>query len=681
MRALVLGLLAICIASCATRSTYRRDPSAQEPQPYTVQAKFYGAHSVSERTLQRTIEDYLLDLSLEHEKSTLAVDATLDLEDLYRSRGFPDVQIAHRFERDEAKRELAVVFEITEGPQVTASMTLRGNEAFSANRLVEFWVRTNADVLGIGDPLFVRGDVESFAASLEMFYKTQGYLDVTVTPPQIAREPGATSAEVSITIDEGRPYRIGEVTIGDELAEALGSESTEAIRSLAGSVASSTVIESARTMALSRLRSSGHPTPLVRLGVTADVEGRRIDVRVFGDPDRRGRIVEIEVEGQEQTAEWYIRNQIAFAEGDWFDGTAIDRTRRDIYLTGLFQTVEIDHEWIDEERLRMTIRVVEEDSRSVDLLAGYGSYEHYRGMVRFEERNVFGTGRRFAVEGRASTKGTRAAATITDPHFLGSRTRLTLGADVFEREEPSFTDRARGLTAALARDLGGGFKARIGYSYREHNGSDIDPLTNLEDYTQGNVFTEFKFDRRDSILYPRSGFLCELQLDADDPSFGSDVQFTRARFTASAYVPIHREIHLALRASTGALWPGMGSDRIPLQERFFNGGESSVRSFRESRLGPRDATGSLVGGEFRNVFTAELRVPLRRLFEAALFMDAGNVGSDVTTYGLNGLRYAIGAGLRIRLPIGPVRVDGAFNPQRDPGEDEWVVHLSVGYPF
>jgi outer membrane protein assembly factor BamA len=171
------------------------------------------------------------------------------------------------------------------------------------------------------------------------------------------------------------------------------------------------------------------------------------------------------------------------------------------------------------------------------------------------------------------------------------------------------------------------------------------------------------------------------QVDGNDPSLGADIEFVRFRFSASAYVPLTRRINVALRTSQGLLWPGEGFDRIPLQERFYNGGQSTVRSFRESRLGPLDPSGKPTGGSWRNVFTAELRVPLGGLLESSVFADAGNVGEDIEEFGLAGLRWGLGLGIRLRLPIGPVRVDGAWNPDREIGEDEWVIHLSVGYPF
>jgi outer membrane protein insertion porin family len=67
--------------------------------------------------------------------------------------------------------------------------------------------------------------------------------------------------------------------------------------------------------------------------------------------------------------------------------------------------------------------------------------------------------------------------------------------------------------------------------------------------------------------------------------------------------------------------------------------------------------------------------------ELAAFADAGNVGRQVGDYTFNDLKYGLGGGIRILLPIGPVRLDAAYNPDRDPGDEAWEVHFSIGYPY
>jgi outer membrane protein assembly factor BamA len=273
---------------------------------------------------------------------------------------------------------------------------------------------------------------------------------------------------------------------------------------------------------------------------------------------------------------------------------------------------------------------------------------------------------------------------IVDPRLFGTETALILSADAYRREEPSFTDQAYGGTVALQRELVDRWTTRVGYTYRQHNGTDIDvdpTEVAVTDYFEGDVFAETTLDIRDSPIFPRRGLKTSVVVDANDPAFGADIQFVRFRFGISGYWSVTDKLVLAARSEQGLLWPGEASNRIPLQERFFNGGQNSVRSFEQSQIGPRDSDGTPVGGEFRNLFSLEARFRLIGTLEGAVFGDAGNIGSQVEDFGLSDMRYGIGGGLRLGLPIGPVRADVAWNPDRQPGDPSWTFHLSVGYPF
>jgi len=149
--------------------------------------------------------------------------------------------------------------------------------------------------------------------------------------------------------------------------------------------------------------------------------------------------------------------------------------------------------------------------------------------------------------------------------------------------------------------------------------------------------------------------------------------------------------------------PGRGEVTLPLSERFFNGGENTVRSFKESELGPRDSSGDPAGGYGLNVFSIELRQRLIGNLIGTIFVDYGNIApnrsreeqgeksydsrseviSDTLDDFFKDFRPAVGLGLQYLLPVGPVRFDFAFNPdnnsQRD--EDSFVFHFSVGTAF
>src|SRR5437899_663588 len=120
---------------------------------------------------------------------------------------------------------------------------------------------------------------------------------------------------------------------------------------------------------------------------------------------------------------------------------------------------------------------------------------------------------------------------------------------------------------------------------------------------------------------------------------------------------------------------------IPIDERFFNGGSTTVRSFGERDLGPHDHRGHPLGGEFYTIFNVEYTFPLYGELQGAVFVDAGNLLPDADNPGFNDMRYGIGAGLRYKLPIGPIRLDYGVNPDPHEHEDFGAFHFSFGFAF
>jgi outer membrane protein insertion porin family len=128
---------------------------------------------------------------------------------------------------------------------------------------------------------------------------------------------------------------------------------------------------------------------------------------------------------------------------------------------------------------------------------------------------------------------------------------------------------------------------------------------------------------------------------------------------------------------------------LPASERFFAGGDTTVRGFSLDRLGNQQtitATGFPTGGNGEIILNAELRVSLVKSLAAGLFLDAGNVFLEASDITVTDLRPAAGFGLRYRSPIGPLRVDLGFNLDRRelvPGvlERSPVLHISLGQAF
>src|SRR5204863_8886368 len=120
---------------------------------------------------------------------------------------------------------------------------------------------------------------------------------------------------------------------------------------------------------------------------------------------------------------------------------------------------------------------------------------------------------------------------------------------------------------------------------------------------------------------------------------------------------------------------------IPIDERIFNGGATTVSSFGKRDLGPHDNHGHPIVGEFYTVFNVEYTFPIFGELQCAVFTDAGNLLPTSEDIGLSDMRYAIGEGLRYKLPVGPIRLDYGVHPDPRDFADFGAVHFSFGFAF
>lgn len=680
-----LGLLAATAASCGiVESTVQATTASGEPDGPVVRAEFSGNAALIDQTLFAACRGDLLRLSEGASADGAAYDAALSVADRYRAAGYPDVavdaEVVGSRGAADPPAEMTVRIAVEEGPLVTVrslEWSGLGGDLGDPDELLRLWVRRGSGPLGLGDPIFVREELDALATAVRSTLRQRGHLRATV---ELRGEERHDDDSVSLTIhaSPGPRYAFGEVTIAAAILAALDGPPDRPT----GPFSRQRVQEFVVTLRAA-LRRQGYPTPEVRAMPVSIGKALEVPVRIDGAPGEAAEFGAVRIAGNELTDEDYIRSKLRFEPGEPFDGSAIEESVRSLYRSRVFSRVRIEPQPIADGRAPIQIQVEETDRHKLEFLAGYGSYERLRGGVDYTGRNLFGVGREIRLAGRISQRGYQALTSFTDRDLFESDLSGTVRASLFRREEVSFTDQAADVTAFLGFE-NWGFGTRVGYGLTERLDSRVfadSPASELENFTEGRIFVELFRDTRDSVVAPTRGYNASVEVDAADSALGSDVDYQRIRAHLAGHLPLGGRTRLSMRWTTGALWPGDGSDRVPLQVRFYNGGENTVRSFRQDRLGPVDNAGLPVGGEFRNVFSIELRHPLQRTIEASLFADAGNVGSAVGDFGLRDVSYALGVGLRIVLPIGPLRVDAAYNPDRLFGQDEWVTQFSVGYPF
>ena len=270
---------------------------------------------------------------------------------------------------------------------------------------------------------------------------------------------------------------------------------------------------------------------------------------------------------------------------------------------------------------------------------GWGSYEQLRGRVGFRDRNVFGTGLTAGVEAGASTKSRFVKADLLNPRILGTELSLSVPLSWSFREEPSYTEEEVELSLRLYRLFPGRVTAGVQYGFIFDRNSqlspDVPPDARDEQHTSASIRANVDIDRRDNIFYPSRGWQTALAVEVADQRIGGTQDYVRCTAAAKFFQPLGAGFVLGLRLDSGFIVPTRGSEDIPVNDRFFTGGESSVRSFEEQQLGPKGPTGDPLGGLASTVASVEVRRRIVGNLAGSVFADVGNIAPNQSLEGVD----------------------------------------------
>jgi outer membrane protein insertion porin family len=248
-----------------------------------------------------------------------------------------------------------------------------------------------------------------------------------------------------------------------------------------------------------------------------------------------------------------------------------------------------------------------------------------------------------------------------------------------EGERPFFDFVRYGGTVQTARALSPRWSliVRAGYQ-RVHVFNVINPgqvSREFGNYAVAGPSSSVVNDTRDDPLEPHRGRFLTADVEYSDKRLGGDT-FVKGLVQASVYERLTSRVVLALNGRLG-LARTLGLEEsifLPQAERFYAGGDYSLRGFSLDSVLPSGGNALLLG-------SAELRVDAGRYVSAALFSDVGNVYPLVSELTLRNLRYTAGVGLRYRSALGPLRVDWGYKLDRRLGESAYHVHLTIGHAF
>ncbi|MBL4784342.1 MAG: outer membrane protein assembly factor BamA [Cohaesibacteraceae bacterium] len=625
----------------------------------------------------------------------------------YRRSGRFNAQVEPKI-IDLSRGRVDLVYEISEGDKTGVSrITVIGNTAFSDRRLLKV-IRTRES----GLLSFLRSgdnyDPDRLDADRELlrkFYLDHGYADFRIVSAVAELDRERNVFFITITVDEGEPYRISDVQIESNIPDVDPVALERVITTDVGDTYSAKAVEKSLEELTIEVSRSGYAFVRVTPRGDRDYENHTISLTYFVDEGTRAYIERINVNGNTRTRDYVIRREFDLAEGDAYNRVLVDRAERRLKALGYFKTVSITTEpGSSPDRVVLNVTVEEQSTGNISFGAGYSSADGFIGDVELSENNFLGRGQQVKLGVGLGQKTRTYDISFTEPYFLGRR--VSAGFDLYRRayqdnDFRSYDQTTDGATIRFGMPITENLKAQIRYNYEADKISDPEAGSSLS-ITQvaaagrtvkSSLGYSLIYNSLDNMVEPHDGIY--VRFDQDFAGLGGDVRYLRSTIDARYYREVYPELGIVgLVKFTGGNIIGAGKD-IRLVDAFFKG-SSTLRGFKSSGFGPRDlasANKDALGGKTFVAATAELQFPIWGLPEefglrGSAYADVGTMfGTDagsiagVTVRDEKALRASIGVGLIWNSPLGLLRADLSHVLAKDEHDQTTMFHFGAGTQF
>ena len=647
-----------------------------EERPTVANVEFVGTREFDKDVLTKSLRDIGLSDGRPFDKAQLD-RAEQELKRQYINRSLYAAQVVTTVTPIERNR-VNLTFTVSEGePAKINDIRIVGNKVFDESTLrglfdldtggwLSWYTKSNR---------YSRAKLNADLETLRSYYLTRGYLEFKVDSTQVSISPNKTDIGITINISEGDRFIVSGVKLeGNYLDKDDEFKSLVVIRP--GQAYNADEVAKTTKAFTDYFGNFGYAFARVEAIPEIDRVNKRVALVLQASPSRRAYVRRINVAGNTRTRDVVVRREFRQLESSWYDADKIRRSRDRVDRLGYFGDVSVETQEVagSPDQVDLTLNVTEKPTGSLSLGAGYSSGDGLGLMFGLRQENAFGSGNSLGIQINTSKINRVLVLSTTDPYFTPDGVSRTI--DVYQRTSSPYQDQS------YYKLITSGGSVRFGVPFTEvdtvffgggYEKTTIQPGTLLptsyQDYANeyGATSNAFPFtagwsrDNRDSALAPTTG---RYQRVNAEWSFAGDARYVRGTYQFQQYIPLSKKYTAAFNAEAG--WGKPTGDRAyPIFKSFYGGGLGSVRGFEQGSLGPRDISGTAVGGTRKLNFNTEILAPFPgagndRSLRMYGFWDVGMVGGPdgglAANADANQLRSSVGVGISWISPIGPLRL-------------------------
>lgn len=647
----------------------------------------------------------------------------LKIVEMYQKAGFPDAKVEPKItvDRDTGKGILRYV--ITEGDRVLLQkIEIHGNRAVKTAALLKLmktrkhWFGSWLSGTGVVKDEQLREDLDK----LREHYQSKGYIDAEIRGTRVERT-GPKWMVLHVDLYEGTQYKVGTVKIEGTKIFPL-AEVQKRIKMGTGQVFTPDGFNKDNKALEDFYGERGYLETGVQAVRAPNVETGRIDLTYTIREGELCYIELIEIRGNTKTKDKVLRRELAVAPGDIYNTVRVDKSMERLKNLGYFSKAEPRPEPTPiPNRKNLSVNVEEQRTGNVTFGAGFSSIDSLVGFVEVTQGNfdIFnppsftGAGQKLRLRAQVGLERQDYILSFTEPWFLDKQ--LSFGFDLFHQEANYYSDvyneSRTGGTLRLGKAINQFLRLDLQYGIQiidESMGGNISEELKSQsgNRVRSSVLASLIYDRRDSVFITTRGNRSELSAELVGGPFGGDISIYKLNAKTTWFFPTFKGQVLELLGAAGVVdafgqTRGSGSNvvetvingsttnyipvkvnDVPLFDRYFLGGANTLRGFGYRDVGPRDVRGEPVGGNSYYNATAEYTFPIVDRIRFAVFFDIGEVERDAYAFNVNNLKSDAGVGVRLNLPIGPIRLDYGYPIMTDSKTGKsGKIQFSVGYQF
>ena len=672
-----------------------------EERPTVANVEFVGTKEFDKEVLTKSLRDIGLADGRPFDKAQLD-RAEQELKRQYINRSLYAAEVVTTVTPIERNR-VNLTFNVIEGEPATISeIHIVGNKVFEEPALRKLFDLDTGGWMSwyTKSNRYSRAKLNADIETLRSYYLTRGYLEFKVESTQVAILPNKTDIGITINITEGERFVVSSVKLaGNYLGKEDEFKSMVVIRP--GEAFNTDEVTKTTKAFTDYFGNFGYAFARVDAKPEIDRVNNRVALVLQANPSRRAYVRNINVAGNTRTRDVVVRREFRQLEASWYDGDKIRLSRDRVDRLGYFGDVGIETQEVpgSPDQVDLTINVTEKPTGSLSLGAGFSSGDGLGLSFGLKQENAFGSGNSLGIQVNTSKINRVVVLNTTDPYFTEDGVSRTY--DLYHKTSSPYQDQSyyQLVTSGAGIRFGVPFSETdtvfFGAGFEK---TTIVPGTSLptsyQDYANEYGYSSMALpftagwarDSRDSSLAPTSG---RFQRANAEWSFAGDSKYLRGTYQFQQYVPLTKQYTAALNAEVG-MGSASGGGSFPVFKNFYGGGLGSVRGFEQGSLGPKDISGTVVGGSRKLNLNMEVLTPFPgagndRTLRLYGFFDAGMVGGPDAGLAINAdansLRSSMGVGISWISPVGPLRLAFAKALRKFDGDRIQSMQFQIGTSF